>query len=515
MLKILVLFLIAAAFAINLFFVLRFLKDYWNSEDRKIQAWILLNILALAMIAIEYFLPMRGGYDSGLCFGIARESFLSMNTTYKEFSPILIYSITDFFSARSIYAILFQNMALSLLSALLIFACLRSLKTGILSAFAGTVFFALNFNNLISASSMASTQCNLFFFISAIIAATFIFREDNAKYANGLIWLFSSVVLVITSRAELATIPVMILIGGILSKERMSGIVDIFKRREKIIILAGILIWAACSVFVLSGEGFRNRFQPYSPYTNAVFQLISNNIAMLFGDKPAIFSPTLHISHHLMFFEVLICVLYGCYLFSNRKKNAVISATFLIATIYISFMYAPKDAYPLHFVRQRAYMLIPLTFLMAFSADGYRRIIGNRKIRIAAMFVLILSYSVLNARTAISLNSEQRSDDRIWQFMAKTQKHIRGRYDKQKINGEWETSVIGAIDKYFFPKQLNRTRIVFITPEYFLLDPEGKQEFYAKYKPLITERIIYRPYFLPDRNKYDGKETEFGFYIPK
>ena len=475
MLKILVLFLIAAAFAINLFFVLLFLKDYWNSEDRKIQAGILLNILALAMIAIEYFLPMRGGYDSGLCFGIARESFLSMNTTYKEFSPILIYSITDFFSARSIYAILFQNMA----------------------------------------SSMASTQCNLFFFISAIIAATFIFREDNAKYANGLIWLFSSVVLVITSRAELATIPVIILIGGILSKERMSGIVDIFKRREKIIILAGILIWEACSVFVLSGEGFRNRFQPYSPYTNAVFQLISNNIAMLFGDKPAIFSPTLHISHHLMFFEVLICVLYGCYLFSNRKQNAVISATFLIASIYISFMYAPKDAYPLHFVRQRAYMLIPLTFLMAFSADGYRRIIGNRKIRIAAMFVLILSYSVLNARTAISLNSEQRSDDRIWQFMAKTQKHIRGRYDKQKINGEWETSVIGAIDKYFFPKQLNRTRIVFITPEYFLLDPEGKQEFYAKYKPLITERIIYRPYFLPDRNRYDGTETEFGFYIPK
>jgi len=71
-----------------------------------------------------------------------------------------------------------------------------------------------------------------------------------------------------------------------------------------------------------------------------------------------------------------------------------------------------------------------------------------------------------------------------------------------------------AIDKYFFPKYVNRTKIVFITPEFLLADSAEKNVFYAKYKPLITEKIIYRPYFIPKTGIFDGKETEFGFYIP-
>jgi len=271
----------------------------------------------------------------------------------------------------------------------------------------------------------------------------FYIQDIKKEYGKILIWIISSAVLIITSRAELAAIPVMIFIAGTISKTKLSEIARIFQRREKIIILAGIMIWALCSILVLSGGGFKNRFQPHSPYANAVFQLISNNIAILFGDNTTTSAFPPDISHHLMFFELLICVLYGCYLFSYKKKNAVISVIFLIIAIYISFMYAPKDAYPLHFVRHRAYMLIPLAFLMAFSAGGYFRIVENRKIRIAAILILIISYSILNAVTAISLNSEQRSDDRIWQFMAKTQKYIRGRYDKQNLNGKWETSVVG------------------------------------------------------------------------
>ena len=172
---------IAIAFFINIRFSLLFLSNYWKQEDKKITAAIFLTLLMLAIITISNIIPVRGGYDSALCFGIAGETFFALKNNYKEIAPVLAYSITDLITSKHLYAILLQNIAFSLISSLMIFSCLRRLKLSMITSFSGTLFFCINFNNLIAASSMATTQCNLFFFISAISAGLSPFYKENLK----------------------------------------------------------------------------------------------------------------------------------------------------------------------------------------------------------------------------------------------------------------------------------------------------------------------------------------------
>lgn len=524
MLKAITLASIAAAFCINIYFCLIFLRGYWRHEDKKIAAGLLLNALFIAMLFAEHCLPVRGGYDSALCFGIARESFLSMNTTYKEFSPILIYSITDFFSARSIFAILFQNMALSLLNALMLFSCLRRLRLGMAASFCGTAFFCINFNNLIAAASMASTQCNLFFFISSLAAALtpFYIHDIKKEYGKILIWLISSAVLIITSRAELAPVPLVIFAAGILSKKRISEIPALFAADRKYIAMAGLALCLICSANVLSGEGFKNRFGAHSPYINAVYQTVSNNFAMMAGHKAYLWKFPPLLWHHLAFISCAGFAALGCILFCGRysdreekRKKIALSAAFFLAAAFLSFMYSPKDAYPLHFVRQRLYLFMPLPFIVSFAAEGIFSKIGNKRALIAAISVLLAFLSALNIKTAISLNGEQRTDDKIWQFLIKNQEYISKKYDKMNFGKDWETSAVGILDKYYFPEYHERRKIAFFTPEYFLLNPKEKTGFSSKYAPVSTEKLVYRQYFLPKMEVFEGQETEFGFYLPK
>ncbi|MBO4556966.1 MAG: hypothetical protein J5706_09420 [Elusimicrobiales bacterium] len=525
MLKAITLASIAAAFCINLYFCLIFLRGYWQREDKKITAGLLLNALIIAMLAAEHCLPVRGGYDSALCFGIARETFFSLKSTYKEISPVLAYTITDLISQKSLHALLLQNMALSLINALMLFSCLRRIRLGMAAALCGTAFFCINFNNLIAAASMASTQCNLFYFISALAAALtpFYIQDIKKEYGKMLIWLISSSVLVITSRAELAPVPLLIFAAGILSKKRISEIPPLFSQKRKYIAMAGLAVCLICSINVLSGEGFKNRFGAHSPYINAVYQTVSNNFAMMAGNKAFLgkFSPP-PLRHHIIFILCMGFAAFGCILFcgkysdtEEKKKKIAISAAFFLAAAFLSFMYSPKDAYPLHFVRQRLYLFMALPFIVSFAAEGFFSKTGKKRAFIALISVLLAVYSFMNIKTAFSLNEEQRTDDKIWQFLIKNQEYISKKYDKMNFGKEWETSAVGILDKYYFPKYHERRKIAFFTPEYFLMNPKEKTGFSSKYAPISTEKTAYRHYFLPKMGVFEGQATEFGFYLPK
>ena len=153
-------------------------------------------------------------------------------------------------------------------------------------------------------------------------------------------------------------------------------------------------------------------------------------------------------------------------------------------------------------------------FLISFASEGFIYAASNKK-TIVSITVIITAYSVLNLRTAISLNSEQRTDDKIWQFMINNQQYVWNIYDKLKFGEEWETSAIQLLDKYFFPDHLDKRKIAFFTPEYFLFNPKDKTDFSSKYYPAKIEKIQYKPYFLPGMDDFENKETEFGFYFPK
>lgn len=393
------------------------------------------------------------------------------------------------------------------------------------ASFAGTVFFCINFNNLIAASSMASTQCNLFFFISAIVAGLSPFYRKNLKedYGAILTWAISSAVLLITSRAELAPVLLAIFTAGMISRIKASEMPGFFAGMRKYIAIAGLSLCLICSAKVLSGEGFKNRLGIHSPYSNAVYQVISNNVAMLYGHEPHLWTQPPHVSHHLMLIASLIISIWGCYLFcgnkeidsKSKKQKIALSTAFFAAAGYLAFLYSPKDAYPLHFVRQRLYLFMTFPFIVSFAAEGFIYAAHRKKAIIGAAAVIMAAYSVMNARTAISLNSEQRTDDKMWQFMTESQQYVRNRYDKINFGEKWETSAVGLLDKYFFPKYLGKKKIAFFTPEYFLLNPKNKTEFDSKYYPAKIEKILYKTYFLPDMGKFENQETEFGFYFHK
>lgn len=335
-----------------------------------------------------------------------------------------------------------------------------------------------------------------------------------------LAFIFASEILLIVSRPELAVIPAILFplcLSGMTRKIKYSDLLNMLLCRQNLtIICLGIGICSYCSGNVLSSGWLDGRFSFNSPYENAVFQLSSNNFSMLLGENFTIGNRHPSTQSNIVFNISIFLFLSGCLAYirkttSNNRKTFVISL--FAAATYLSIIYVQKDCYALQYIRHRLYFFMPFAILCALAAEGFVSMAGKRrKYAVFFLYFFIAAYALQNARTAIMLNNEQRSDDKMWQFLISAQDKIRDKYNNIVLHESWENSAVGMTKKYFFPKHIDAPYVTFFIPEYFLANADKVEEFRKNYRPVLYERLEYKPYFIHGTDKYEGQNTEIGFY---
>lgn len=457
------------SWGLALFYFGRFAREWWRSEQERGAALLALAAVALPAAALAFLLPARGGYDNDHDFSCLGTFFFSarphVSGLFKEYAPLFTDGVTDFLSGYSLRAVLWKNRLLPLLSAFAVFAGLRRLGAGLAAAAGGTALLALNFLAPLNASAFSTTSANLFIWALSLLAL-FDAHAAPALTAGRLAWLLSTSVLVISSRFEFLPANLLIL-AAVLAAKPAAERRALFKPARLALLLAGGALLAAWGARALAAAPERQLQEVLSPAKNLVSQLGTRNLAVIAGERPtpAAFhgergnSPASTAALLLPALLLLFSLAGALFDGEKRRRNLGFAAVLLAWALYFSFIYGPPDLYPLHFMRHQLYFLVPFALLFALGLDGFegaaRRWPALRRAGPFAVAVFVCVYGALNARAALALNQELRTNDRELAFLAEARR-------------DWPAGCLAVYPKY----SRKSTRA----------------DFLAKYFPALPER---------------------------
>jgi len=495
--------------------ILFFNYVYESLKKEKNKGFIIILLCAAGMFFIDCNIPIRSAYDSGHDFQMAEIDFFKTERFgFKEIAYSFTINITDILTGKNLKCILYQNQILSILSMILLFCTLRRLRLTFLSAVAGTVLLSFNFNYLIASCAMASAAHNVFFFLCAVSAAFFSF--DNNLCRKKIIWFFSSMTVLIMSRAELTPAPMFVLIASFYTAIIKNNLkVKKFNVLDYIILSFGIFTLSLSSIifFSFNPQDQMGDIHLKNIYHFSKYHVIKQNLAIMLGYGSNKTYDTILYILVLKFF--LIGMLFFCFCGKShirKEYNKNFTIAFLAAFIINSLLYDDRGTYPLHFVRHTVMFCLPICFLFSFTYEGFVYVFSEKNKNFLWITIFFLtSYIFSNIQTVFSLNSEIRANDITWEFLINNQeKFSKGYY----ISDVMSYGHKGLINKYFNNRNSNPNikNIVYIAPEIF----SGKSrnmDFTKNFIPLKTVSILYKPFNYRNfqQVKYE-MPVQFGFY---
>lgn len=513
--------IIAAAWVLNIFCLFFFLYNSYKKSKNIKTVIAVLCLIASGMIYMESGIIPRDGHDEQIVMEL-----LTVDTCVapklKEMSLAFSSNIISVLSNNNLKAILMFNRTLPFISMFLLFVSLRNLRLSSVSSIAASALLFLNFNMMISASSMAFTSQIIFIFLCSLSSTVFIFRyfqSDRKKLRLGLLYFFAALVLIITSRAELAPIPVLLLLTLFYLTYRDGKFnLHSLKIIDLAILISGISICAVCSIEVLNRLSTETMAHGFEPYRNILYHLIAYNFSVLLDSKLYIASEKemyMGTNIQLLFVILSAFIATGLHGFIRQKKTVntekiILVSVFCILFLYIVNMYATRDHYYLQFVRHNVVCLTIFAFIFSFTIEGYKNIFSrHRKNFIFLCSLLMFFYFSLNAQTAFSLNKEQRTNDKLWNLLLKTQKQIKGRYNIIAPYTDYQPFM-----KKFFnvhSETIPLKTIYFISPELYA-ENIIHDDLIARSQHIFTDSDIYKGY---DYRPIPQIPVSFGFFILK
>ncbi|MCK4935236.1 MAG: tetratricopeptide repeat protein [Elusimicrobiales bacterium] len=525
--------LVILSFAVNLLFLVKVFYSLFFKIDIKKR---ILAALALLLIfsSSMFFLSsaaVRGGYDNNHDFGYLSGDFFNDRSMegflkIKELSPLITDSISDNISGFSLDSILIKNKKLMFFTALTLLAILIKLNLEYSAVMAGFGFFYFNFLVILNANTFSTTSSNIFFFMSSLLALVCFHMEKKSRKSN-LIWALSAMFLVFTSRYELFIVSFagFLTVAGIYFRERSIKL-NIFKKH-------GFLSAAVAAYFLIYIAWF-SRMSGFVSYNgpeiwevfnligNLKYQLIERNAAF-FMSQASLIVPALIL---LSFFMIFLRSLKDR---GKAAKNIIIGSFLFLWIVYVSIIFKPLDAYPLHFMRHRLYFFIPFVILFAFSWDSamfFLRGIRFFKILKPAMALsLILIYALSNIRTVESLQNEIRTNDIELEFLAKVQKEMG---DKYVVVYPANDSRASLLKKYFpFHESCLRIKekpyVKYVSSEKFITRGKGdiiqayhpsKSNYISEDDKAVFELSFKHKFYTiwPDLETRDEIPVKIGFY---
>jgi len=495
--------------------ILFFNYVYESLKKEKNKGFIIILLCAAGMLFIDYNIPIRSAYDSGHDFQMAETDFFKTDRFgFKEIAYSFTINVTDILTGKNLKCILYQNQILSILSMILLFCTLRRLRLTFLSAVAGTVLLSFNFNYLIASCAMASAAHNVFFFLCAVSAAFFSF--DNNLCRKKIIWFFSSMTVLIMSRAELTPAPMFVLIASFCTAIIKNNLkAKKFNILDYIILSFGIftLLFSFIIFFSFNPHEQMGNIHLKNIYHFSKYHVINQNLAIMLGyENNKTYDTVLYILIVKLFLIgiLLFCFCGKRYIRKEHNKNCIIA--FLAALIINSLIYEERGTYPLHFVRHTVMFCLPLCFLFSFTYEGFIYILSEKNKNFLWITIFFLTaYIFSNIQIVFSLNNERRANDITWEFFISNQeKFSKGYY----ISDVMSYGHKGIINKYFNNRNSNPNikNIVYIAPEIFSSKSRG-MDFIKNFTPLKTTSILYKPFNYSNFHqvKYE-MPVQFGFY---
>lgn len=423
--------------AFNIYFLALFALEWQEREPEKLRAWLSMAAIAALALGLTFFLPARGGYDNNhdfLCLG--QEFFTSrpgIMLMFKEVSPLFTDALADFASGRSLFAILWKNRVLPVLSIFVFFTGLRRLGAGITVSAAAAAFFFLNFLSLLNASSFSTTSSNILIWLISLLAIFDAYASSGPGPA-GTAWITASLVLVISARIEFLPVN-LLLLSALVAVKAVKKNWFFIKAANMAIIAPGVLLAGAWTFHALNPNPANQVGGNIHPLFNLLYQLGARNLGTITGSAPQLQGLHKLIAHTIppacyalcaaLFLLALSGIAAGC--LADRKSWKRRLGTLVLLSVwigYFSVIFQPLDFYPLHFMRHQLYFFLPFAYLLAAGLDGFGRAAGARwKGLFTALCVLAAAhYCVLNARAALGFNRELRTNDIELDFLMKARR---------------------------------------------------------------------------------------------
>ena len=521
------------------------LFNFFKQEDRL--SLLCLAIFATIMIYGNFSQPVRGGYDNKHDFAsisVRLDQNLALYS-YKEVAPVLLKGVIDNISGNSLKAILYANRLLPVFSMLLLYAAFRRAGAGKAGSLAGIALIFFNFHTFLNSSSFSTTS-SAFLAFSLAIAAILSAYGKKKICESDIVWIFSATALVTMSRIE--HIPALVLISAALAYSAIRKKDPILKNPNSLLVsFVGIAGIAVCMFFQLSFTP-QKLLHGISPVANFAMQMLAENMYILLSSNPAgafpalmeqsgagsiyfeltqthpfrLLSPSLFGIGGFLLLAFLsipfICCIRQAIRREYSKTNTMILALGFVF-VYFMTIYSWQDHYPLHFIRHRLFMMIPVAAIGAFSASHiYNYCTGRLRQSKTAMSAIIialcLSYCGINLSVAGKLGNTLRSNDIEWDFLLKNQNTIRGNY-------QIATTVFNNRNPFmrlYFSNgnEAGKPLLYYVSPEnYSFAEKPRNLKPDPFLKPFITREFNHRFYTTDPLESHDNIRTGIGFYSLK
>ncbi len=366
---------------------------------------------------------MRGGHQNDHDFDGMAETFTVSsrqeianfaNAAGKELSPVAMTTLVDLVSRRSLSAVLSAQKILWILSALLLYALLRSAEFSPPASplAAGLLFF--NFLSVLNSYSFSTTDTNIFYFLGALYSVVSSFRETSAKR---LFWHLtatacSGILVALTGRLELAPV------AASRFYRHADAALELRMDREDSgdcggppprrcgILLAGFALSVALCVEVVRRGANTAGVSPSQWRANLIFQLGEANLSTVFQVSPESF---VRAAVGLLLCALLIPV----FLPRARCRAGWARASFLFAWImYFSAIYTRMEQYPLYTMRHQLYFFLPFPILAALAFDRMLDLLPaapfGKRARLAAVSIALFGYEAPRTCGASKRRRESR-----------------------------------------------------------------------------------------------------------
>lgn len=411
--------LLIAAFILNGWLAVNY---FFEAANRKFwrgwKGWAAVaafSALFLLMFHFSASVPLRGGYDNEHCFGMLSFSALKVShwpiiIKTKEVSPVIGFGLTDLMGGTSLAGVTVVNRLLWPVCALLAGAALFEMGAGFAGVFVGTGLLSLNFLSILNSHTFSSTNWNMFFVLCAVLSGARLAAGKNAL--PDLAWFVSSTLLVLAGRFEFFPVLLLPLLPALVRTE--------WKKEWKRV-GAALLAWViCCAAWVLTLRRTapdNGRIELRDIYGNTAYHLGLNNFSVFTGVNDYFWAKT-------WLAVVIAAVLLGIWLVWKRDRRFIVPLWLSAWALFFASIFMPLDKYPLHFMRHDLYFFLPFS-LLAGVLVGYiadLRGLSNRLV-VPLIVIILIIYSDVNLKTALSFNSSLRTNDIEWQFLVTARKN--------------------------------------------------------------------------------------------
>lgn len=403
--------LIGGAFLLNLWFLALRLRAWAAAAGRRRALLAALAACAALLVWLAAFskVTVRGGYDNEHDISYLSMSVFSRMGALslihgKEAAPLFADGAVDLLTGYSLPAQLRKNKLLTFASGLLLFAAARLAGFGLPAAALAACLYLFSFLTGLNAATMSTTPANLFFFMSALLAAASL--RGGRGGLPGLAWFCAALLLVWTSRYELAPLAGLALLAAVAGPGG-GGMI----RRP-----AALLLLGATGLACLAWGRAIGLLDMYNGPLPAQIAQLMDNVAYHLGKRN--FSVFLPVGEDAAVWAAAAAAAAALAGAALRDRPRLVGLLALLAgCAYAAVIFSTRDFYQLHFMRHQLYFSLPFILLAAAALEACWRGGGAAAAHRAGwglLAVFCLAYAFANVGAAARLEPQQRTNDREW-----------------------------------------------------------------------------------------------------